>query len=108
VGWYVVRVQAGARNFSLPRPDQLWGPHSLLSSGYKRLFQLEVKWPRLKADFSPPSSTEVKNVWSYTSLPQYASTAWRSVKQRSLSTRDIICKENVGLKIFHAWNNLPT
>jgi hypothetical protein len=29
----------------------------------------EVKLPELEADHSPPSSTEVKNTWSYTSTP---------------------------------------
>jgi hypothetical protein len=33
-----------------------------------------------EADHSPPSSAEVKNVWSYTSLPQYAFMVWYSVK----------------------------
>jgi len=31
-----------------------------------------LKRPRIEADHSPPSSVEVKNVWSYTSTPQYA------------------------------------
>jgi hypothetical protein len=29
----------------------------------------EVKWPVCETDHSPPSSAEVKNVWSYTSTP---------------------------------------
>jgi len=32
-------------------------------------------------DHSPPSSDEVKNAWSYTCTPQYASMAWCSVKK---------------------------
>jgi hypothetical protein len=28
-----------------------------------------VKWPRREADHSSPSSAEVKNAWSYTSIP---------------------------------------
>jgi hypothetical protein len=34
-----VRVPVGSRVFSSPcRPDRLWGPPSLLSNGYQRLF----------------------------------------------------------------------
>jgi hypothetical protein len=40
---------------------------------------LGVKRPGLEADHSPLSSAEVKNAWSYTSLPQYASMAWCAV-----------------------------
>jgi hypothetical protein len=41
-----------------------------------------VKRPVLEADRSPPSSTEVKNVWSYTSTTQYVFTVWYLVKHR--------------------------
>jgi hypothetical protein len=41
---------------------------------------LGIKRPEHEADHSPPSSTEVKNVWSYTSTPQYAFMEWCSVK----------------------------
>jgi hypothetical protein len=41
---------------------------------------LGVKQARCEADHSPPSSDEVKNVWSCTSTPQYAFMAWCSVK----------------------------
>jgi hypothetical protein len=43
-----------------------------LSLGVKRLGS--------EADHSPPSNTEVKNAWIYTSTPQYALMAWCSVK----------------------------
>jgi hypothetical protein len=52
---------------SLPYPYQLWGPPSLLSNGYEGLLPLGVKRPGSDADHSPPSSTEVKYVWSYIS-----------------------------------------
>jgi hypothetical protein len=42
-----------------------WGVHS----------QPE-KWPELDVDCSPPSSTEVKNEWSYTSDSPYAFMVW--------------------------------
>jgi hypothetical protein len=41
---------------------------------------LEVKRPGREAGHSPPSSEEVKNACSYTSIPQYAFMAWCSVK----------------------------
>jgi hypothetical protein len=44
---------------STPCPDRLWGPPSLLSNGYRRLF-LRVKRPGREADHTPPSSAEVK------------------------------------------------
>jgi hypothetical protein len=31
-----------------------------------------VTWPPREVDYSPPSSSEVKNVWSYTSTISYA------------------------------------
>jgi hypothetical protein len=39
-----------------------------------------VKRPGREAHHSPPSSAEIKNVWSYTSTPQYTFMAWCSVK----------------------------
>jgi hypothetical protein len=46
---------------------------------------LGVKQPQYEADHSPPSSAEVKNAWSYTSTPQYATMAWCSVKKKKPS-----------------------
>jgi hypothetical protein len=39
-----------------------------------------VKRPGREADHSPPPNAEVKNEWSYTSLPHYAFMAWCLVK----------------------------
>jgi len=44
-----------------------WVP-GLSSPGLKR--------PGREADYSPPSSAEVKNAWSYTSILQYVFMAW--------------------------------
>jgi hypothetical protein len=46
------------------------------------ILSLGVKWPGREADYSPPSSAEVKNAWSYTSTPQYVFMAWCLVKHR--------------------------
>jgi hypothetical protein len=46
-----------------------WGPPSLLSSAYQDLLPLGVKRPGREAYNSSPSSAEVKNAWSYTSIP---------------------------------------
>ena len=55
--------------FSSPtHPDQLWGPTSLIFSGFQPSF-LGIKWVGPDDDHSPPSSIEVKNEWSYTSTP---------------------------------------
>jgi hypothetical protein len=65
---------------SPPCPDRFWGPPSLLSNEYQGALSLGVKRPEREAGHSPPSSAEVKNVWSYTSTPQYTFIAWCSVK----------------------------
>jgi hypothetical protein len=44
-----------------------------------------IKCPKREADHSLPSSTEVKNAWSYTAIPTCRS-AWRGAKFRN---RDI-------------------
>jgi hypothetical protein len=47
---------------------------------------LGVKRPGCEADHSPPPSAEVKNAWSYTSIPQYAFMVWCSVKAQDKFT----------------------
>jgi hypothetical protein len=54
----------------LTQPPIKWVPGSV-SLGVKR-----------EADHSPPYSAEVKNAWSYTSIPQYVFTALCLVKHR--------------------------
>jgi hypothetical protein len=53
------------------QPPIRWVP-GVLSLGGKR--------PEREADHSPPSSTEVKNLWSYTFTLQYTFMVWFSVK----------------------------
>jgi hypothetical protein len=65
-GWTAgVRFLAGARFFSSQCPDRLWDPPSLVSIGYR------VKQPGREADYSPPSSFEVKNGGAMPPLPPY-------------------------------------
>jgi hypothetical protein len=60
---------SGMGIFSSPLcPDQLWGSPNR--------FFLWVKRPGREADQSPPSSTEVKNEWSYNSTSPYVFIAW--------------------------------
>jgi hypothetical protein len=44
----------------LTQPPMKWVPGAL---------SMGVKWPEREADHSPPSSAEVRNEWSYTSIP---------------------------------------
>jgi hypothetical protein len=49
------------------------GPTQSPIQGVPGALSLGVKRPMREADYSPPSSAEVKNVWSYTSTPPMSS-----------------------------------
>jgi hypothetical protein len=55
----VVRFPVGVRDFYFLIQTGFWDPADLLFNDY---------W-RSKGDHSPPSTAEVKNEWSYTSVP---------------------------------------
>jgi hypothetical protein len=87
-GWTTrVELPAGAEKFSLRH-------HVKIGSGaHPGSYPLGtgdsfpgVKWPGREAHHSPPSSAEVKNVWSYTFTPQYVFIAWCLVKYRNYFT----------------------
>jgi hypothetical protein len=66
--------------FSLSRCiDQVWGPPCLLSNG--SLF-CGLKRPGHEANLPPPSSDEVKNLWSCTPVIPYVFMAWYLVEHR--------------------------
>jgi hypothetical protein len=71
-----VRVPVGGRFLSPPqRPDQLWSPPSLLSSGYRRLFPRGKAAGARSLSLTPPTSAEVNNTWIFTPTSPYAFTA---------------------------------
>jgi hypothetical protein len=60
------------KNFSSPRrPDRLWGPPSLLSTGYWASLCTWMRRPGHEAAHAPPTSAEVKKMWINTSTPPY-------------------------------------
>jgi hypothetical protein len=84
------RFPTGARNFSLRHHVQT---DSRAHPAYYPMgtgVSLGVKLPGREANYSPPSSAEVKNAWSYTSTPPYVFMAWCLIKR----------KDNLRLKLF--------
>jgi hypothetical protein len=59
---FILFVTAPRPALGPTQPPIQWVPEALT---------LRVKWPGREADHSPPSNTEVKNAWSYTSAPPY-------------------------------------
>jgi hypothetical protein len=58
-----VRVPVGSRIFSSPRgPVRLWSRPNLLSDGELGVLSPGIKRPGHEADYSPPSSAEVKKM----------------------------------------------
>jgi hypothetical protein len=47
-----------------------------------RAFSPGIKWPGREANHSPSYGAEVKNAWSYNSIPPYGSMTWCLIKQR--------------------------
>jgi len=66
-GWLGFDFCQGERLFSLlPCSNWVWSLPSILSSECMRL-SMDVKWAEHETDLSPPSTAQVKNVWSCTS-----------------------------------------
>jgi hypothetical protein len=84
---------------SAKRPDRLWGPSSRLAywvPGLKRSGR--------DADQSPPSSAEVKNKWSYTSIPRICV---RGVEQGQLVPFLLFKIQSTGYRLNYEYITFP-
>lgn len=81
--WFYV-FPAGARDFSSKCPDRLWGPHSLLFSGYRVCFPGAKAAGEPSWEHSPQSTVQVKNPWSFS-----LHVAWWLFKQKFYSRCNI-------------------
>jgi hypothetical protein len=82
IAFYYVGYSTRSRLFSSPqRPDQLWGPPSLLYSGYPA-----VRRPERETDHLSPSSAEVKNGGVVPPLHSYFFMALGLIKYRDSFT----------------------
>jgi hypothetical protein len=76
------------------------------------VLSLGLKRPGHKTDHAPLSSNEVKNAWSYTSIPQYVFMEWCLVKHRDnlkISSFLLACNEMypaVRFNNFRLFNNI--
>jgi hypothetical protein len=74
---YLPGIQAGVRNFSFPQYVQTGcGAHPASYSMETGVFPPRVKREGRFVDYSPLSSAEVRNDWSYTSAPAYSFMVW--------------------------------
>jgi hypothetical protein len=73
------RIPVGARDFPLLQNVKT-GPSTLLFSGYLGSFP-RVMRPRREVKHLPPSNAEVKNEWSYNSIPPYMPSCRRQRKR---------------------------
>jgi hypothetical protein len=68
---FLLFATASRPPLGLTQPPIQWEPGALIPG---------VKRPGREADYSPPSSAEVKNAWSYTSTLLHVSMSWYLVK----------------------------
>jgi hypothetical protein len=69
----LLRFLTGIREFSSPKhPDRICVPPTPIFRGFRLLLILGIEQPVFENDYSPPSSSEVKDIWSFSSSPPYA------------------------------------
>lgn len=83
-------LQGKEVSLSPSRQDRPWGPGSFLSNGRTGgegggVISVLLKRAGREDDHSPPSSTELKNEWSYTSIPSHVFAVWCLICTRLLS-----------------------
>ena len=94
--WTVQGWNGGKKFVSSPEStNQFWGLAILPWNGYRGSF------PGRNFDHSPPSSAEVKNKWSYTSLPLYAFKAWIGTSLPLPQTE--VFQKNCSLVVWSNW-----
>jgi hypothetical protein len=84
---------------SPPGSDRFWGPPSLLSNGYGG-GPLSPGVREREANHSPLSSVQVKNPWSYTSIPPNVFMAWYLVTHRNNFTFDLLQYGTFSIRFF--------
>jgi hypothetical protein len=83
-----IQTDSGAHPASYPIAPEF------LSLGIKRLGR--------EADHSPPSNSEIKNAWSYSSTPQNVFMAWCSVKKVQGQLYLYLYNININYQIRHS------
>ena len=74
-----VAIPGRDKRFSSPKyPDRTCIPPTLVFSWFRFLFFKGIKQPVYKKDYSPPPSSEIKDIWRFPSAPPMP--AWRSAE----------------------------
>ena len=89
------------RDFSFLQSIQtISGAHSIFYS-----VATGVKWPRHESDYSFPSSDEIENEWSYSSIPSHAFMAWRLIEHCDYCLYNVIRFYLLVSAIARIWGN---
>jgi len=98
-------VPSGGWEFFSSPLNQVWGPPSLLSSGYWGLFPQGIKYLEHETDHSPPSSVEINECVTLDLYLQYAFMVWCLVKDRNNFTLIMKFISMTFLNIFSPFTN---